>query len=221
MLLRKRLSYLNLMGKLSIDIERQLDVMIKYGLSAEEFFLTELLMLATEDPEHKTYLLTYFGKAKKEQLAMDTLQALKDKGVLDKECVIPQRGQTFTIGDIKLNLKFLDEYFKLTLQAGEELKNAYPDFLQFGDRLMPAKNIVTSGYRTEEDFFFAYAKKIRHSRKKHNEVLEILDWAKQQKLITYGMVEYVTTSKWKDHIRMREAGDLGGYTVRIETLEDL
>lgn len=209
------------MGKLSIDIDRQLDVMVKYGLNAEEFFLAELLLIATEEPQHTEYLLTYFTKAKKDQLPAETLEALKEKGVLDKGYKVPSKGEIFRISDIKLNPKFMDEYFKTTLEAGEELKNAYPDFLQFGDKLMPAKNIVTSGYRTEEDFFFAYAKKIRHSRKKHQEVMTILEWAKGQKLLTYGMVEYVTTRKWEDHMRMKESGDLGGHTVKIETLEDV
>jgi hypothetical protein len=207
--------------KLSIEIETQLAVMIKYSLTAEEYFVTQLIFLATEDPPHPELLITYFGKAKKDYLGPEILQSLKDKGVLAKSYHIPQAGETFRIADITFDKTFVNEHFKLTLEAGAELKDAYPDFLQGFDRLLPAKNIVTAGYRNEEDFFFAYSKKIKHSRKNHAEVMEILEWAKEQKLLTYGMVEYVTTSKWLDHMKMRDEGTLGSQVIRVDTLEGM
>lgn len=208
------------MGKLSIDVEAQLEVMMKYGLTAEEYFVTQLLFLATEDPPHPEFLISYFVKAAKTSMPVQTLDQLRVKGVLHKDYKV-EAGMTFRLEDVQFDAKFLNEHFKLTLEGGAELKNHYPDFLQGFDKLLPAKNIVTGGYRSEEDFFFAYSKAIKHSRKKHDEVMNILEWAKAEKLITYGMVEYVTTKKWEDHIKMRETGSLGGQTVRLETLEGL
>lgn len=209
------------MGKLSIDIDAQLEVMIKYGLSAEEYFVTQLIFLATEDPPHPELLLNYFIKAKKEQLAPETLQALKDKGILSKKYHIPVKGEVFRIADIEMDATFVNEHFKMTLEGGQELKDAYPDFLQGFDKLLPAKNIVTAGYRNEDDFFLAYSKKIKHSRKKHAEVMDILGWATDQKLLTFGMVEYVTTRKWEDHLKMRAEGQLGSYAIKVDTLESM
>jgi len=205
----------------SIDIERQLTIMQEHGLTAEEWLLAELFMMALDDPSKPEYLSTYLLKCKKDRLGMDTLQSLKDKGVFSSDTVIPKKGDALRLENFELSGTYLNNYFKKALQAGEELWNAYPSVVNINGTLRSINGIIKGGYQHQEDFYAKYNKQIRYSRKKHEEVLDLLKWALEQKLIHYGIVEYVTCKKWEEHARMRESGDMSGYVLRIDTLEDV
>lgn len=209
------------MERLSIDLDKKLHIMKKYTLNAEEWMLIELLFLATEDTPHPEYLYEYFMECAKSTLPRDTMKALKDKKVLDKSYQLPKEGEEFDLEEVIWNQNFVKFYFIESQEAGQQFFTAYPDFLQFGDRLLPARNITKGGYLSLEDFFFRYGKMIKNDPKTHEKVLESLAWAKEHQLITYGIVEYMITRKWDDHRRMMESGEIGKFAVRVDTMEDI
>jgi hypothetical protein len=209
------------MTRLSLELDNKLTIMRKYELTAEDWMFVELLFLATEEHPHPEYLYTYFSECAKTSLPRDTLQALKDKKVLLASYKIPGPDEEFDPEQVEFNQNFKNFYFKESQEAGQQFFNAYPDFLQFGDKLLPARNITKGGYLSMEDFFFAYGKAIKNKPKTHEEVLEALAWAVEHELICYGIVEYLTTRKWLDHRRMMESGDIGKFAVRIDTMENI
>lgn len=205
----------------SIDIERQLNIMKLHSLTAEEWLLTELFMMALDEPKRSSYLSVYLNECKKDRLSLEIIQTLKDKGVFSKDTKIPVSGDTFRLENFKLSGTFLNNYFKSALEAGDELFQAYPQCVAIGEKIVSLTNITKGGYQHQEDFFAKYNKQIRYSRSKHEEVLELLTWAKEHNLIHYGIVEYVTCKKWEEHARMRDSGDIAGFVVRVQTLEDI
>ena len=205
--------------KLSIELDKKLTIMTKYQLDAEEWLFIELLFLATEDDPHPQYMYKYFTECAKKSLPRDTLQKLKDKNVLAKSYKIPKEGEDFDLEAIEWNQTFIKYYFKESQEAGHELWNAYPDFLQMGDKLLPAKNITRGGFLSLEDFFFTYGKAIKNNPETHKQVLESLEWAKDNQLINYMIPEYVITRKWDDHIRMKENGEINRVITRFDTME--
>jgi len=208
--------------KLSIELERKLLIMSKYGLDAEQWLFIELLFLATEDEPHPEYMYKYFTECAKKSLPRDTLQILKDKNILAKSYKIPKEGEDFDLEAVEWNNTFIKYYFKESQEAGRELWYAYCDFLQSStDKLLPAKNITRGGFLSLEDFFFAYGKAIKNDPETHKKVMESLEWAKENELINYMIPEYVITRKWEDHIRMMESGEIGKFIVRVNTLEDI
>lgn len=211
------------MNKSSVDIERQLSIMSEYSLDAEEYMFIQLVFLAVEPNPHPQYLYKYFRECKKATPTREMILSLKDKKILSKNYSVPEKGEIFRIEDLEFDKTFINKYFKESFEGGEELFNLYPDYLQNASNgnLYPAKNITKGGFMSLEDFFFAYSKAIRHSRANHEKVMDILNWSIQNKLITYGIVEYVVTRKWNDHIRMRELDQVGGFNVKMDTLEDL
>jgi hypothetical protein len=207
--------------KLSIELDNKLIIMSKYQLNAEEWMFIELLFLATEEEPDVEYLYKYFTECSKSTLPIDTLKALKKKKILDASYVIPSEGEPFDPEQIVFNPVFKNYYFKESQEAGRELWAKYPDFLQFGDKMLPAKNITRGGFLSLEAFFFAYGKAIKNDPKTHRRVLESLKWAKENQLITYMIPEYVITRKWVDHIKMEDSGEIGKFAVLVKTMEDI
>jgi hypothetical protein len=209
--------------KLSIELDKKLNIMTKYTLNAEEWLFIELLFLATEDEPHPQYMYKYFTECAKKSLPKETLQSLKDKNILAKSYKIPKEGEDFDLEAIEWNNTFIKYYFKESQEAGMELWELYPDFLQIngGDKLLPAKNITRGGFLSLEAFFFEYGKGIKNDPILHKKVLESLKWAIENQLIGYMIPEYVITRKWNDHIKMMESGEVNKVITRFDTMEGI
>lgn len=205
----------------SIDIERQLEIMKLHQLTAEEWLLAELFMMALDEPKRSSYLATYLNECKKDRLSVEIIQGLKDKKVFSSDTKVPISGEVFRLENFKLSGTYLNNYFKTSYEGGEELKSLYPSTVAIGNKIVSLTNITKGGYQHEEDFFAKYNKQIRYSKKKHEEVMSLLKWAIEKKLLHYGMVEYVTTKKWEEHAKMKESGEIAGYVLKVDTLQDI
>ncbi len=209
------------MDKLSIDLDKKLTIMSKYGLDAEEWLFIELLFVATEPEGNEGPLIKYFNECAKKTLPRETLLALKDKKILAGSYRIPKEGEDFDIDAVEFSKSFINLYFKESQEAGQEFFNTYPDFLQFGDKLLPARNITKGGFLDLNAFFHAYGRAIRNDPQTHAKVLDAIAWAIENELLCFGICEYLITRRWNDHIRMMESGEIGKYAVRVNTLEDI
>ena len=194
-------------------------IMCKHNLNAEEWLFIELLWLANQ--EQPQYLMKYFNECSRQRIPLDTLQALKDKKVLDSRYKIPKAGEEFEYDQVEFSKTFTNNYFKESYEAGRELFRSYPPFIQDTDLQLCANNITKSGYQDENDFFAKYNKAIQNKLQNHLQVMESLEWAKEHKLIKYGIVEYVTTRKWEDHIIMKASGEINKTAFKVNTMEDL
>lgn len=207
------------MYKLSIDLDRKLEIMSKHGLTAEEWLFIELLWTANDgQPE---YLVKYFNECSKTGIPRDTIQALKDKKIFSASYKVPTEGEDFDYTEVEFSKTFINNYFKGSFEAGRELYQAYPPFIQNSEKLLCANNFTSKGYNDENDFFLKYNKAIQYKVENHIKVLEMLEWAKENKLINYGIIEYVTTRKWVEHEMMRESGEIGKISFKVDTLEDI
>lgn len=187
------------MNKYSVELERQLEIMAKYELSAEEWFFTQLLFLASEPESKPYYLQTYFKDCKKSLVPKDMLSLLKEKKILSSKYKVPEAGQIFSVRDIVFSESFTKNYLRYSLDLGRELFEAYPPFLELANgKLVSARNI-TKNFVSLEEFFFAYSKSIKHDAVMHQRVLESLKYAISAGLIHYGICEYVISKKYVEH----------------------
>jgi len=194
--------------------------MQKHELNAEEWLFIEMLWLA--DQGQPEYLSKYFNECCKVCVPLDTLQSLKDKKVFASSYKVPKSGENFEYDQVEFSKTFLNNYFKNSFEAGRELHRAYPMFIQGSEMQLCANNFVSKGgFVDENDFFLKYQKAIQHKLENHLKVLESLEWAKEHKLIQYGIVEYVVTRKWEDHIIMQRTGEINKLAFKVETMEDL
>lgn len=206
------------MYKINIDLERKLAIMAKHELNAEEWLMIELLFVADDNPQ---LLMKYFNECKKDKIPRQILLDLKDKKVFASSYKIPGEGESFDPTQIEFSKTFTNNYFKESFDAGWELWESYPEYMQGTDRLYPARNITKNGYNDENDFFAKYNKAIQYKAENHEEVLELLEWAKSQKLIQYGIVEYVVGRKWLAHKKLRESGEINNMQLKVDTMEGM
>lgn len=208
------------MERLTTFLDNQFSIMKEYNINAEEMMFVYLLFLLKDEDGDKSYIFTYFNEIKKSSLPRETINSLVEKHIL-KKIEVPEAGQKFDIEKLEFELKFLNRYFVLTIQAGRELYDSYPMHLEYGTKLIPARNITKAGFLSLEAFCLAYSKAIRHSRKKHEEVLESLSFAKTNNLINCGICEYLITRRWEDHIELMKKHKNGEFQGYYSTMEDL
>lgn len=190
--------------------EEDLQIMQTYNITAEELFIIKLLFLAQEDNGRETYILDYFLKCKHSKLPLEILRSFVDKNILLSNG-IPNAGDKFVADNIRFTNQFLKDWFLYSHAAGKELMEKYPNYMvMYNGELLPAKNI-TKTYSSLEAMFASYSKAIRHSKKLHEKVMFLLEWAKENNLIKYGIAEFVASRKWESLAQDYEQNASGNF----------
>lgn len=68
---------------------------------------------------------------------------------------------------------------------------------------VPIKNI-SKKWNSLSEFYFFYSKEIGHSPEKHKEIMEILEWAKANDKITFGICSFVIDHQWETLKQLRD-----------------
>lgn len=207
-----------MIGKLSFD--KELEVMSTFGIDAHLWFTIRVLFIAKYE-EDMDPLITYFTKCNKSGAPRESLLRLKELKILHKKYKIPELGEPLNIEDLEFEESFIKKYFKTSLECGQELFDAYPSFLKMDNgKLLPAKNIASRVvFNSLEVFFLHYAKSIRFDRALHEEILDSLKYAIEQNIIQFGIVEYVISRKWEDHIKLMRNQELEPLVNRYDNTE--
>lgn len=196
------------MKQIELSIDRELDFMIKYQLFPEELLIVKFIFLAQED--HPEYLNKYFSQMPLKGAPRDTLLALQEKGIINKSYKIPEKGATFNPRDVDFNKIFLKSYIQHSGDMGMELFMSYPSFVNINGRQCSLKNI-SKMYKGMDDFCFAYGKAIKFDPIMHNKILELLEFAKENNLLHYGIVEFISSMKWLEIEELKSSDNLNGY----------
>lgn len=177
-----------------MSIETILNIMAKHQLTADELLLIYLTFIAqTENgnpDQHRIYFKQWYDNGGQSQLK-SLFQSLKEKGIIKKNYC----PTAYIPDEIEFNQNFLKSYWKLTGELGQQLWNAYPDSLHINNKIVSLKNI-TKRFLDVNEFYFWYAINIKHSKETHNKILKILEWAKENQLISIGILEFVGSQKW-------------------------
>lgn len=197
-------NFINLitLEKLKNSIEAQLQLMQRFGLTANENLVIELLFLTFEG-RCTDLLQMYLTNSKNAVDLRSVLLSLQEKGVLLKSCKIPEKGQAFDIDLLQFNENFLKFYRKTSGELGMELFEAYPSEAIIQGQAVPMRNFAKK-FKNEEEFFYAYGRAIGWSVKKHKEVLDLIEWSKQNDHFGLNMniADFVVSKMWisiRDH----------------------
>lgn len=187
-----------------MELDTILNIMSKYQLTADEILLIYLTFISqTENgnpEEHRIYFERWYESGGKERLR-SLFNSLKSKGIIKKN----YNPDTYDPDEIEFNQNFIKQYYKLTGELGKELMNAYPSTLYLNGKNVSLKNI-SKRFRDLPEFYFWYASTIGHSLSKHNDILNILEWAKMNDLIHIPIVEFVASCKWNEFKEMKDKG---------------
>ena len=188
---------------IELSFDREIELMTKYQIFAEELLFVKLVFLAQEG--HPEYLSKYFGQMPLKGAPRDTIKSLQEKGVINKSYKIPEKGQTFNPKDVDFNKNFMKSYLQHSYDMGMELLMSYPMFTIINGKQFSLRNI-SKQFKNLDDFAFSYGKSIQFSISKHQEILELLEWGKEVNVINYGIVEFTSSLKWLELKELRESG---------------
>jgi len=186
-----------------VELNTILNLMSNYSLTADELLLVYLTFLARDEENHPEYFAKWFSNGGKDKLKT-LFDSLKEKGIIHKN----YNPETYVPNDIEFNKNFLKSWIKNSGELGKELFDAYEPFLYINGKYVPLKNIAKKFYSLEE-FFFFYSVQIGHSVDKHKEVMELLEWGKNNKQIKYGILEFCVSHKW-DELKYIKEHNLDG-----------
>lgn len=178
-------------------LENQLLLMEKYGLTAEELLVIDLLFRASIEEGHSELLVKYFTMSINRSELRDLLESLQDKGIIVKSYKIPAKGQKFDPEAVEFNKNFLHNYRKFSGELGLEFFNEFPSIALIGGVEAPLKNYAKK-FNSEEDFFYHYGKSIGWKQDKHEEIIELIRCGKENdcRLLNMNIADFVISKMW-------------------------
>ena len=179
----------------------------KYKIAPNELLLFQILLLTQEGDDSELIKDYFYLDVCSRGSIIDMLTKLQLAGLVNKSFKIPKAGSSIDPYTIPLNKNVVKDYYKGAFELGIELWETYP---QFG-----LVNNVTVGLRTIsdkddsiEDFYRRYGKEIGWNPEKHQEILELVKWAKENNIINYAISKFVRNHKWEE-LEALKNGDNG------------
>jgi len=113
---------------------------------------------------------------------------------INKTYEVPQKGSILNPQDVDFNKNVVNSFLKHSQTLGMELFEAYPAYTIINGRTFSLRN-VTKLFKSLDDMCFEYGKAIKFNPDLHKEVLELLEWGKENGKISYGICEFIISAK--------------------------
>lgn len=195
-----------------MELNTILNIMAEYKLSADEILLIFLTLYARDEEGHPEFFLKWYTDCNGQPSLKQLFTSLKEKGVIKRN----YNPDTYVPNEIEFNKVFLKKYYKQSGIMGKELFDNYEPFIQINGKTASLRNI-SKRFCTLEEFYFFYSSQIGHDPEKHKKIMEILSWARQNKLCKISIIEFVASHKWNEFEQMRKEG----FTPDVATSYDV
>lgn len=193
-----------------LSLKEEINIYINSGLTPTELFVMRLLFLAIDgDSEPLRNYLSNINNGK--TLFINVLQSLKDKKVILSSFKVPCEGETLNFSNIPFNKNFTKMFIRESNELGKELFDLYPPFLMINGKNYSLKNFTKAGLYSFEDFCNFYAKAIKSSGTTHERIIQALEFAKENELIAYSIIEFISSRKWIEIEYIRDSGEVNNY----------
>lgn len=183
--------------------------MIKNNITADELFLIKLILYAKENKD--SLIKKYFTSAGLTKPLREVLIDLQNKEIITKAYTIPEKNSVFNAKDVILNKNFIKQIYKNSQDMGMELFANYPAFVVINNSTYSLRNI-TKLYKSFDDFCLSYAEAINFNPEKHEEVLKLVEEAKEANLIKSSIASFVGSHGWED-LKVMQENELGTFNT--------
>lgn len=181
-----------------MELNTIINIINKYNLSADELLLIYLTFISqSENGNAKIYFEHWYNGTGKNKL-LQLFNSLKEKGIIKKN----YNPKEYDPDEIEFNKTFIKQYFKYTGELGKELYDNYPSFITINNKVYSLKNI-SKKFISLDEFYFYYSSTIGHNINKHNEIMDLLKWGKENDQIRYGILEFVASNKWNELLELK------------------
>ena len=176
--------------------------MAEFNLTADELLLIYLCLCGTHEENHPEFITKWYIDCGGKTSLKDLITSLKNKSIILKH----SNEDVLDLSNIQFNRNFIKRYYKCSGQLGQELFDAYEKYVFINGKYCSLKNF-SKRFNSFQDLFFFYSSQIQHNPDKHKEILEIVQWAKENNLLKVGIVEFITSHKWKELKELKDSGN--------------
>lgn len=168
-------------------------------------FIRTLLLLQDEENEDifKSYIEALYDCNVKTR---EVILSLQEKGIITKQFKCPLEGRPFDPYSIPFNKNFIKNLYRCSFEMGKELFEAYPQFGNIGGNLIPLRTVAKK-FDSLEEAYFKYGRSIRWNNEKHNQIIELVKWAKDNSILNCSLASFIINNGWND-LEALKNGDL-------------
>lgn len=187
-----------------MELDTILNLMSSWDLTADELLFIYLVFISRdEEYNHKEFYDKWLVNGGQKRVK-EIYESLKNKKIILKDNSFDKLDPN----EIEFNSIFLNKWIKVSGIMGAELYDNYPKFVYIGDKKCSLRNF-TKRYNDLTDLYFSYSLQIGHNYEKHKKIMELLNWAKQNNKIHYGIVEFILSHKWEELEEERKENPYG------------
>lgn len=202
--------------QLTLTIENEISLLDKYNLTADELLFIRCVLILQDDNNEELFK-SLFKVLKQQNINLkDLLVSLQEKGVILRSYNIPKVGEILDPYTIQINKNFIKNIYKSSFELGKELFDNYPQFGQIGNNTVPLRS-VAKHFDSLEDAYFRYGKIIGWNPERHNEIIELVKWAKENNIICQSLSSFIINNAWLDLESMKN-GD-NGFNVNYDSIK--
>lgn len=184
-----------------MELNTVLDCMAEFNLSADEILFIYLCLCGSYDENHPELITKWYIDCNGQDRIKQIVESLKEKSIILKT----YNPETVDINNIPFNKNFIKRYYKCSGELGQELFEAYERYAYINGKYFSLRNF-SKRFSSFQELFFFYSSQIQHNPSKHKEILEIVQWAKENNLLKFGIVEFIVSHKWNELKELRESG---------------
>jgi len=198
------------MRHFELSLSEEISIYINSKLTPTELFIVRLLFLAIDGDS--SFLINYISNTTDgKQLLRAVLTSLLSKKVINSTFKIPEEGETLNFNNIPFNKNFIKMYVRESNEIGKEFFDAYPPFININGKLCSIKNFTKAGLYSFDDFCLFYAKQLKNNSVTHERVMDALEFGKDNNLINYTILEFISSKKYEEIEYIRNSGNVNGY----------
>lgn len=195
-------------------MKQQLLFCEKYGINPNELLLLEIILIAQEDDEPEIVREYFSSRVRARGFTTELLVGLRDAGVINKTYKIPEKGSIFNPLDVPLNKTMVKDFYKCSFDLGRELWETYPLFGIVNNTQVGLRG-VSKKFDTIEDFYRFYGRTIRWKPEVHNQIIELVKWAKEHNILCTTIANFVIDHKWEELKALKEEGGVNYDSMRL------
>ena len=170
------------MKNLTLTLEEEISILNKYRITPNELMFIRTLLLLQDEENEDIFKLYIEALYKCEVKTREVILSLQSKGIILKSFHCPNEGEAFDPYSIPFNKNFIKNLYRCSFEMGKELFEAYPQFGIIGTSTVPLRTVAKK-FDSLEEAYFRYGKSIKWNEERHNQIIELVRWAKDNNII--------------------------------------
>lgn len=185
------------MKNLTPNLEEEIALLSKYRITPNDLVIIKTLLIL-QDEGNEDLFKNYIELLRNCDIKLrDSFLSLQEKGIILKSYKIPKEGESFDPYSVPFNKSFINNFYKCSFELGKELFTEYPQTTTINGGIVTLRG-VSKHFNSLEECFFKYGKTINWNAERHNHIIELVKWGKDNDLIKQSLSSFVINNAWLD-----------------------